>query len=193
MDGCHQYTCQRQAVEILDEIQHEHWQDAGPPMGKNLSIADIGRYDDAAGKVGAHFNQPVEIFQRPGSDYNSLSSIAEKLVDRITAFDSAANLYLDIGCGQDCLNLGGVVSTSRYRIEVNEVEMTESVLSPGDGNPNRIGDPDDFLIIRAGGELDARASAQVKRGNCDHCGRFPVRARIMRGGKCCNNCVSASL
>jgi hypothetical protein len=122
-----------------------------------------------------------------------LSSIVEKLVDRISALDSTAYLYLDIGRGQDCLNLDGIVSTSGYRVEVDEVEMTESVLSPSDGNPDRIGDPDDFLIIRAGGELDARASAQVERGNCDHRGRFPVRARIMRGGKCRNDCVLASL
>src|SRR4051812_47001464 len=115
------------------------------------------------------------------ADHDSLRSVAQYLLDLAPAPDSAADLHLDIGSAEDCLNLGGVVTATGNPVEVDDVEVVESILSPGDCDPNRIGYANQLLVIRAADELDTRPSSQIKRGNCDHLAGRSARARIMTG------------
>ena len=50
---------------------------------------------------------------------------------------------------------------SRYRVQINHVKMTKSVLSPRERDSNRIGDSNNLLIVRTGRELNAGATAQI--------------------------------
>jgi len=58
--------------------------------------------------------------------------------------------------------------------------MLESILSPGNGDSDRIGNPDKLLIVGTDRELNAGASSEVERWNYDHPARIAIRARIMR-------------
>src|SRR5687768_7368983 len=155
--------------------------DAGPSLGKNLSVADISCNDNAAWKVDAHFDQPVQIFKRPGPDHDTLRSIAQQPIDRVPAPDAAPNLHFDVGRAEDGLNLGSIAATSCHRVEIDYVEVAKAVLSPGDGNSNGIRDADDLVVVGAGGKLHAGSASQIHCRNCDHRVRVAVRARIMRG------------
>jgi hypothetical protein len=90
------------------------------------------------------------------------------LIYRSSASDSAADLNLCIGRGENCLDLDGVVSTSRDPIQVNDVKVMESVLSPCTGYPDRIGYTQQLLVIGVSRDLYTGSSPQVKRGNCYH-------------------------
>lgn len=68
-------------------------------------------------------------------------------MDRFPALDSAPNLHLDVCRTKDGLNLGRVVATSRHGIQINDMQMTESVLSPSDSYPDGIGDADYLLVV----------------------------------------------
>jgi hypothetical protein len=89
-------------------------------------------------------------------------------------------LHFDVRRSEDRVNLGSVVAASRYSIEIHDMEMAETVLSPRDCDSDGIRDTDHLFVIGAGSELNAGAATQVKRRNCDHRARKPVRARIMR-------------
>jgi hypothetical protein len=103
-----------------------------------------------------------------GADDDAFSSVAQELVDRVSALDPAPNLHFDIRRAENCLNLWRVVAATGYGIEVNEMQVAESVLSPCYRDTNGIGNANYLLVVRADSELYARASPQIKRGNCDH-------------------------
>jgi hypothetical protein len=105
----------------------------------------------------------------------------QRLPDRFPALDSASDLHLDISGPKNGLDFRSVIAASANGIQVNDMEVSKSILSPGDSYSDGIGDADDFLVVRASGELHARASAEVKRRNCDHRARCGIKARIMRG------------
>ena len=100
------------------------------PWDEDLPVANIGGHHDASGKVGTHIDQPVEVFQRTCPDDDALSTITEEPVDRFPAPDSSSDLHFDVGGAKDCLNLRRVVAASRYSIEVDDVQVAKSVLSP---------------------------------------------------------------
>jgi hypothetical protein len=110
-----------------------------------------------------------------------LCAVVEELLDGSTAANSTSDLDLDIGDSEDSLNFRGSVSASRDRVEIHYVEILEAVLSPCDRDSNRVGNANQLLIGWSSGELDARASTQIKRGNCDHRATDGMRAWIMRG------------
>ena len=101
-------------------------------------------------------------------------------------------VYHQHRCGQELPESRRRCFHVPHGIEVDEVEMTESVCLQAMAT-QRDGDPDDFLIIRADGELDACSNRAGQRGMRSPVALFPVRAGIIRGGKCCNDCVLASL
>jgi len=115
------------------------------------------------------------------------------LPDRFPAPDSASDLHFDISCPKDRLNLGSIITTSRHSIEIHDMKVPETVLSPRDGDADRVGDSNHLVVVGAGSELYASATAQVKRGNCDHWPRFLVGAWIMRGEGAAMDCMLASL
>jgi hypothetical protein len=76
-----QHSGEWQPVEVFDEVEQQLRLDSRPAVGKNLSITNIGSYNDASREVGAYFQQPIGVFQCAGPDYNALSTIAEKPLD----------------------------------------------------------------------------------------------------------------
>jgi hypothetical protein len=137
-------------------------------MGEDSSIANISSDDNASRESDAHIDEPVRVFKRSGSDHHTLSAVVQHLINRRLASDSSPDLNFCIRGGQNCLNLGRVLSSSSDSIEVDDVKMMESILSPSAGNANRVRDAQDLLVVRVSGELDAGCLSQVECGNCDH-------------------------
>jgi hypothetical protein len=168
MHCSNEHTGKREPVEVFDEIEQELGMDPGPAMGKEVSIADIGRYYDATREISADLQQPVRVFDSAGSDNDTLSAVIEQALDGFPAPDSTSDLHFCVGGTEDRLNFRSVVATPGDTVEIHDVQVAKPVLSPRYGDPDWIGDAYHFLIVRAGGELNTRAATQVERGNCDH-------------------------
>jgi hypothetical protein len=77
-------------------------------------------------------------------------------------------LYFDVSSSKNGLDLRLVVSTPRDRIQIDEMKVSKAVLSPGKGDSDRIRNSNDFLVVRARGELNTGAASEVERRNRDH-------------------------
>ena len=92
-------------------------------------------------------------------------------MNKLLAANAAANLYFYIGGIQNCLDCGGVVSSSCYSIQIDHMQMSKPVLAPRDRNANWIRNANDFFVVRAGRELNTRSAAKVQRGDRNHLAR----------------------
>jgi hypothetical protein len=109
-------------------------------MGENPSIANICGDDNASRESRAHIDEPVRILERAGSDHDTLSAVVQHLINRRLISDSSSDLNFRIRGGENCLDLLRVLSSSSDSIEVNDVEMMESILPPSTGNANGVWD-----------------------------------------------------
>jgi hypothetical protein len=109
---------------------------------QDLPIADIRGDDDTAREKTAHLREPIGVFQRTRPNDYALRSIVERALNQFPASYSSAQLYLNVGRSENRLNFGRVVSPSRHCIQVDQVKVPESVLPPGNGDSNGIGNSD---------------------------------------------------
>jgi hypothetical protein len=116
-------------------------------MGEDSSIANIGSDDNASGESRAHIDEPVRVFERSRSDHNALSAVVQHLINRRLTSNSSPDLDFCICGGENCPNLRSVLSSSSDSIEVNDMEMMESILSPSAGNANRVRDAQQLLVV----------------------------------------------
>src|SRR3954465_10373009 len=154
---------------------------ACPAVGENLSTAHIGGHDDRAGKQAGRVGQPIWILQCARPDDDTMRTVVQQLLDELPASDSAADLDLYLSRAQYSLNLGGVATAAGNGIEVDDVEISKSVLSPRCCDSHWIRNADHFLVVGAARQLDTSAAAQVERGNCDHRVLRLIEAWIMTG------------
>ena len=168
MDRGYQHAGERQPIELFNQVEHQLRVRASPAVGEDSSIADIGSDDNAPRESHAHVDEPVRVFERSRSDHHALSAVAQHLVNGCLAPDSSPDLNFRIRGGQNCLNLGRVLSSSGDSIKVNDMKVMEPILSPGAGDANRVRDAQQLLVVRVGGELDAGRFSQVERRNCNH-------------------------
>src|SRR5438270_6198329 len=124
-----QHACQGQTVEILDKIEHELRLSTAPAVGQYFPIAHVGCDNDAARIKGAHLGEPIRVFQRACADDYSFRPVVQTTLNHIPRADSAADLYLDVGSSEYCLDLGSVVSVTANPIEIDNVQMMETILT----------------------------------------------------------------
>jgi hypothetical protein len=132
----YQYSGEGQAIELFNQVEHQLRVRASPAMGKDPSIADIGSDDNASRESRAHIDEPIRVFECPGSDHHTLSAVVQHLINRGLTSDSSPDLNFRIGGGENCLDLRCVLPSSSDAIKVNDVKMMESILSPSTGDPN---------------------------------------------------------
>jgi hypothetical protein len=108
-----------------------------------------------------------------------MRAVVQHLLHEVAASDSTANLYFYVGRAEQCLNLRGVAASAGDRIEIDDMEISKTVLSPRGRYSHRIRNPDYFLVIGAAGKLNTGTAAQIERGNCDHRARRLIEAWIM--------------
>ena len=193
MDGGYKHTRERQPVELFNEVEHELGVGARPAVRQDLPIADIRGDDDATREKAAHLREPVEVFQRARANDYALRSIIERALNQFPASYSPSQLYLDVGRSENGLNFRRVVPPSRHCIQVDQVKVPESVLPPGNGDSDRIGNPDKLLVVGTSRELNAGAASEVERGNCDHPARRQHQGTNHERRKCRIDCMLASL
>jgi hypothetical protein len=181
MNGGHEHTRERESVEFFDEVEDELGVDASPTVGQDLSTAHIGGDDDTARKETRHLREPIWVFKRTRTDDHPLRTIVERALNQVPASYPASELHLDVGGSENSLDFRSIIATSGYGIKVDHMKMPESVLPPGQGNPDRIRNSDDFLIVGSGGKLNTGPSSQVKRRNCDHLSRVSTWIGTMSG------------
>jgi hypothetical protein len=90
-------------------------------------------------------------------------------------------LNFGVCCAEDPADFRVVVATEHDSVEIDDVQMVKSVLSPGEGNANRVRDSDQLHVVGIGSELHTGPTPQVERGNCDHLERSDRRTWAIEG------------
>src|ERR1700741_1693801 len=148
-------------------------------MGQDFPVADVSRDDDEAGENTAHLGEPVGVLQGTSADNHPLCSIVQRVLNQIGAADSAADLNFRIGSSKNALDLGRIISPARDTVEIDDVKVTEAVLSPGDRDSDGIRNSDNLLIVGSGCELNACTTTKIECRYGDHPTCEGKRARIM--------------
>src|ERR1700737_5387047 len=108
-------------------------------MGENPSIADIRGNDNASRESRAHIDEPIRVLERAGSDHDTLGAVVQHLINRRLISDSSSDLNFRIRGVENCLDLLRVLSSSSDSIEVDDVEMMQSILPQAAGNADGAG------------------------------------------------------
>jgi hypothetical protein len=168
MDGGDEQAGERQRAQFFRHVDDLARKRSCPAVRDHAAIPDIGRDENLVRVSVRETSEPIGVLERAGADDDRARTACDQVFHVARASNAAANLNLRRYLAKQLVDSVAVRSPTRGGVEVDHVQPPEAILRPLTGDGNRIRQTNALVGVIAANELNARALAQVHRGNGDH-------------------------